>query len=84
MRSLDAAICDAYFPICKEAWGLVLLEQNDNVFNYKNSESILNKYYKVIVSEGGSHRYDSLEDRLEDIEYLVEMSGLNLGVQNDN
>ena len=79
MKSIDRSVVEAYPAISKKAWGLVLLEKGDDIFNYKNSESILSKYYKVIVSNGGSHRYESLEDRLEDIEYLVEMAGLNYG-----
>ena len=79
MLPIDRSIVDAYFPIATNAWGLVLLEKDDDLFNYKDSEDYLTKYYRVIVSEGGSHRYESLEDRLEDIEYLVEMSGLNYG-----
>tara|TARA_B110000503_G_scaffold141499_1_gene235265 strand:+ start:707 stop:1303 length:597 start_codon:yes stop_codon:yes gene_type:complete len=79
MRAIDRSVVEAYPAISKKAWGLVLLEKGDNVLNYKNSESILSKYYKVIVSDGGSHRYESLEDRLEDIEYLVEIAGLNYG-----
>ena len=79
MLPIDRSIVDAYLPIATNAWGLVLLEKDDDLFNYKDSEDYLTKYYRVIVSEGGSHRYESLEDRLEDIEYLVEMSGLNYG-----
>lgn len=79
MRSIDRSVVESYPAISKKAWGLVLLEKGDDIFNYKNSKSILSKYYKVIVSNGGSHRYESLEDRLEDIEYLVEIAGLNYG-----
>ena len=79
MRAIDRRVIEDYLPIAKTAWGLVLLEKGDDLFNYKDSEDYLTKYYKVIVTEGGSHRYESLEDRLEDIEYLVELSGLNYG-----
>jgi hypothetical protein len=79
MRAIDRRVIEDYLPIAKTAWGLVLLEKGDDLFNYKDSEDYLTKYYKVIVTEGGSHRYESLEDRLEDIEHLVELSGLNYG-----
>jgi len=79
MRAIDRSVVEAYPALSKKAWGLVLLEKGDDIFNYKNSKSILSKYYKVIVSDGGSHRYEGLEDRLEDIEYLVEIAGLNYG-----
>ena len=79
MRAIDRSVVESYPALSKKAWGLVLLEKGDDIFNYKNSKSILSKYYKVIVSDGGSHRYEGLEDRLEDIEYLVEIAGLNYG-----
>jgi len=79
MKPIDKSIVEEYLPIATIAWGLVLLEKGDAIFDYRDSEVVLSKYYQVIVTEGGSHRYESLEDRLEDIKYLVELAGLNYG-----
>ena len=70
----------SYPPISKKGCGLIMVEKGDEVFDWKATKSDLDKYHKVVVVDGGSHRFESLRDQLDVIEHFVEMSGIIYGV----
>ena len=80
MESIDPNVLSSYLDINKNGFGLVLLEAGDQVFEYEDSKSKLDKYYEVIVISGGSHRFESLDRQLDLISKHIELSELIYGV----
>jgi predicted esterase YcpF (UPF0227 family) len=81
MRPIGVTVLSNYIEFNMQGSGLILLETGDKVFDYRFTKSKLDKYYKVVVVEGGSHQFDSLEDQLDEIENFVELSGIVYGVE---
>jgi predicted esterase YcpF (UPF0227 family) len=79
MASMDELDVKSYPDMGKGGYGLILLEEGDDLFNWENTKSELDKYYKVVVTNGGSHRFESLEDHLFTIQHHVELSELVYG-----
>jgi predicted esterase YcpF (UPF0227 family) len=70
----------SFIDISKDACGLVLLEEGDKVISSEQSKLKLDKYYDVVLSPGGSHRYESLASKLGLIKLHFMLSELNYGV----
>jgi len=80
MPVMEPEVVMSYPPISKKGCGLVIVEKGDEVFDWEATKSDLDKYHKVVVVDGGSHRFESLRDQLDVIEHFVEMSGIIYGV----
>lgn len=73
-------VVKSYPAISRKGCGLVIVEKGDEIFDWEATKCDLDKYHKVVVVEGGSHRFESLEDHIDEIENFVELSGIVYGV----
>lgn len=70
--SLSAEKVSSYPDIrMTDGCGLVLLESGDDVINPEETYNMLSETYRVEQYPGGSHRFESLADRMELIEEFV-------------
>lgn len=80
MPVLNEAMVKSFPQFNKKGCGLVIVEKGDELFDWEATKYDLDKYHKVIVVEGGSHRFESLDDQLDEIVHFVELSGIIYGV----
>lgn len=62
--TLDESIPDEYYPLSKNGYGLILLQEGDDVIDVQKTKEYLERRYSVIVTKGGSHRFDNMEEHL--------------------
>ena len=61
---LTSAVADSYYPITENGHGLILLDQGDEMIDWRETHEALNGYYPVHSFAGGSHRFEHMEDAL--------------------
>lgn len=71
-KFLDQAVI-ARYPNFKTigGCGLILLEAGDTVIDPKQTLAALDHVYDVKMIEGGSHRFDSLSDQINEIQAFI-------------
>lgn len=65
--SLSAETVAEYFPMRDDGYGLILLDEGDEVIDSKET---INRYVdclELVTYEGGSHRFDHMPDALTEI-----------------
>jgi len=61
---LTPAVVDSYYPIMENGQGLILVDQGDEVIDWRETHEALDGYYPVQSFPGGSHRFEHMEDAL--------------------
>lgn len=72
--TLTKEIANSYKEYSKGGKGLILLDAGDEVLNSFHTQRVLTDYNKVVVYPGGSHRFDHMEEALEEIKEHMERS----------
>jgi len=62
---LTPAVVDSYYSITENGHGLILLDQGDEVIDWRGTHEALDGYYPVHSFAGGSHRFEHMENALE-------------------
>ncbi|KXO06855.1 YqiA/YcfP family alpha/beta fold hydrolase [Marinobacter excellens] len=58
-------VVSSYYPFTHYGSGLVLLDQGDELLPWKDTARVLGDYFPVHRFEGGSHRFEHMEEALE-------------------
>lgn len=62
---LTAEVVSGYYPFTHYGSGLVLLDQGDELLPWNDTARALGDYYPVYSFEGGSHRFEHMEEALK-------------------
>lgn len=62
---------DAYEDFPLSGNGLILLDLEDDVLNAHHTKKVLNDDYPVICFEGGSHRFEHIDEAISDIDDFI-------------
>lgn len=62
---LEENTINEYPNFIDKGYGLILLDENDNVINPERTKELYKESYRVISFEGGSHRFEHIEESLE-------------------
>ena len=73
--TMTETACDSYGPFEKNAFGLVLVDLADDVVD-PMSVSKENTNYEIVYFEGGSHRFEHMDESLPLIERHYQQAGL--------
>lgn len=68
-----------YFPIPKSGCGLILLDEGDEVLPYEETVEALRMHYDINTFEGGSHRFEHMEQALPIIENFYNRATVSYG-----
>lgn len=71
---LTDSVVDSYGPLATNGCGLILLDQEDDVIDWRVTHDLLREHYSVVSFPGGSHRFEHLEEALPLIEAFLERS----------
>ncbi|KPQ01686.1 YqiA/YcfP family alpha/beta fold hydrolase [Marinobacter sp. HL-58] len=77
---LTQSVVDSYRAFVINGCGLILLDQGDDVIDWRVTHDTCQKYYSVVSFPGGSHRFEHMEESLPLIEALYERSSLTYGL----
>lgn len=61
--------------------GLILLDKDDELFNYQTTVDALSDAYNVIAFDGGNHGFLHMQDSLMHINELYQTSNCNYGLE---
>jgi len=67
----DALTDYTEFPLVKNARGIVLLDEGDEVINSSLTQSITREVYPTFMFSGGNHRFEHMAESLSAIKLLV-------------
>jgi hypothetical protein len=62
---LTEDVVSSYYPFTHYGRGLVLLDQGDELLPWNDTVRALGGYFPVHSFEGGSHRFEHMEEALE-------------------
>jgi len=62
---LTDEVVSSYYPFTQYGSGLVLLDQGDELLPWNDTTRALGDYFPVHSFEGGSHRFEHMENALE-------------------
>jgi predicted esterase YcpF (UPF0227 family) len=65
-------VVTGYYPFTRYGSGIVLLDQGDELIPWTDTITALGDYFPVYSFEGGSHRFEHMEEALELIREHVE------------
>lgn len=71
---LTESVVDSYGPFSTNGCGLILLDQGDDVIDWRATHDIYQEHYSVVSFPGGSHRFEHMEEALPPIEAFFERS----------
>ena len=77
---LTESVVGSYGTFATNGCGLILLDQGDDVIDWKVTHDMFQKHYSVVSFPGGSHRFEHMEESLPLIEALFERSSLIYGL----
>lgn len=61
---MASSVVESYYPFSQYGSGLVLLDEGDEVINWRETSRALEGYYLVHSFHGGSHRFEHMEESL--------------------
>ena len=62
---LTDEVVSSYYPFTHHGSGIVLLDQGDELLPWKDTVGALGDYFPVHSFEGGSHRFEHMEEALK-------------------
>lgn len=62
---LTPAVVGSYYPITENGQGLILVDQGDEVIDWRDTNEALDGYYPVQSFPCGSHRFEHMEEALK-------------------
>lgn len=68
-----------FYSGVNRAFGLILLDEGDEVFDSTKTQKYLSPYYEVHTFLGGSHQFDHMNEALSMINSFIEKSELSYG-----
>ena len=77
---LTESVIDSYGSLSTNGCGLILLDQADDVIDWRVTHDLLHEHYSVVSFPGGSHRFEHMEEALPLIEAFLERSSLVYGL----
>ena len=77
---LTESVIDSYGSLATNGCGLILLDQADDVIDWRVTHDLLQEHYSVVSFPGGSHRFEHMEEALPLIEAFFERSSLVYGL----
>jgi predicted esterase YcpF (UPF0227 family) len=64
---LAEEVLEDYQPFPLEGWGLILLDEGDEVLDSQQTKQLLDDHYHVIMYPGGTHRFAHIEEAQNEI-----------------
>lgn len=77
---LTSSVVSGYGPLPTDGCGLILLDEGDDVFDWRETYDVYHKRYSVVSFPGGSHRFEHMEASLPLIEDFFDGSSLVYGL----
>lgn len=62
--NLTLETVESYRPIAQTGYGLILLDEGDDVISAHNTSELLNSTYRINMFKGGSHRFEHIDDSI--------------------
>jgi len=73
------SIVASYYPIAKNGYGLILLDEGDEVIDSLETQKVLDGHYDVKLFSGGNHRFEHMKEALPLIEAFHDQAGIVYG-----
>ncbi|WP_152206982.1 YqiA/YcfP family alpha/beta fold hydrolase [Marinobacter changyiensis] len=80
---LTASAVKSYGSLPKDGCGLILLDEGDDVIDWRETYSTYHERFSVVSFPGGSHRFDHMEAALPLIQNFFDRSSLVYGLGED-
>ena len=76
---LSREVIESYSRFETGGFGLILLDEGDELFNANLTEAMLEQHYKVVKHKGGSHRFDHMKESIEVIQQFYNIAEASYG-----
>lgn len=77
---LTASVANSYGSLSRDGCGLILLDEGDDVINWRETYTAYHERYSVISFPGGSHRFEHMKAALPLIEDFFDRSSFVYGL----
>lgn len=81
---LMASVVSGYGSLAQGGCGLILLDEGDDVIDWRKTRAAFHEHYSVVSFPGGSHRFEHMKASLPLIESFLVRSSLVYGAEDDS